>query len=512
MCIRDRVSTQSTGHNKIQGMRRRCSSISYVAKYGSYLPTCSSWSRHVHSMMFGQPEVQVSNPSLLSWYPYSKKAIYEALELYSNREDTPSKVDDLSKQIANAVSNREQGWTLPQEFYIHPKIHAVDISKIWSTSWLFAGLSCEIPNPGDYMTFEVGIESVILVRDKKGKINAVLNVCRHRGSRICTQKSGHVNNGILVCPYHQWTYASDGKLMTARDMPSDFDKTKNGLYSVNVEEVGGLIYINLDKNPQDFNEARKVMEPEVLPHEFEGGKIAFSKTYEVNANWKVIYENNRDCYHCTKGHPEYVKSNYDVHFIYKKNPETGEITRMTDESSPKIKEIEEVLEEKTKYWQSQGLTTVCSPDSKFPGSGWYRASRVPLRKGWLVESIDGTPVSSLMGKFKSYDMGSMRIHSFPNFWMHASSDHAVFTKLSPVDALHTKATVSWVVHKDAVEGKDYVLDKMLPFWQGTSEQDWKLCEWNQQGLMSKWHEPGRLSESKETGVEKFIQWYLKRLS
>jgi len=277
------------------------------------------------------------------------------------------------------------------------------------------------------------------------------------------------------------------------------------MHQAHIREVGGLIFINLAKNPGDFEEARKVLEPEIKPHRFELGKIAHTINYDVKANWKLVYENNRECYHCSIGHPEYIRANYDTSFVY--DASTG--SRIVDKENPKLSEIEEHVKKSTERWKSMGL--VCSTDSSFPGAGWYRASRTPLRKGWDTESLDGKPVSTLMGDFKEYDMGSCRVHILPNCWIHASCDHAVATRLTPVSPEHTKAQVSWIVHKDAQEGKDYQLDKLLPFWRLTSEQDWMLCENNHLGVLSKKYQPGPYSEEKEIGVERFIQWYFATL-
>lgn len=241
------------------------------------------------------------------------------------------------------------------------------------------------------------------------------------------------------------------------------------------------------------------------PHEFGNAKIAFSQTYTINANWKLVYENNRECYHCVGSHPEYIKSNYDTTFTYSTDPVTGEVKRQLDPAHPRQKEIEQHMDERSQHWYCSRshafslclmsdcslwcgcrakLGFECTPDNNFPGEGWYRASRQPLRKGWVTESLDGKPVSRLMGRLPEQDMGSLRylppfiaglmvcvrIHTLPNFWVHASSDHACSARLTPTGLRTTEAKVDWIVHKDAVEGKDYSIDKMIPFWQKTSEQ------------------------------------------
>ena len=121
--------------------------------------------------------------------------------------------------------------------------------------------------------------------------------------------------------------------------------------------------------------------------------------------------------------------------------------------------------------------------------------------------MDGQPVSTVMGRLPQRDMGSFRIHTLPNYWLHLSGDHGVSSRLTPTGPFTTEARVDWIVAEDAIEGKDYHLEKMLPFWSVTSDQDWHLCEINMQGVSSSAYRPGRLSDRKEAGLDRFISWY-----
>ena len=135
-------------------------------------------------------------------------------------------------------------------------------------------------------------------------------------------------------------------------------------------------------------------------------------------------------------------------------------------------------------------------------------------RDWLTQSLDGKPVAPLMGTFRArneWSAGTLRSTIFPNFWQHASDDHAVATRLTPVDATTTQVDVHWFVHKDAVEGKDYDLARLMPFWQRTSEQDWNICEANQAGILSPRYQPGPYSRVRETNVQHFVDWYLGAL-
>ena len=122
---------------------------------------------------------------------------------------------------------------------------------------MFAGHACEIPNPGDYLTLDVDSDSIIVMRGDAGTVLAMHNVCRHRGSIICAEPSGHVNR--LVCPYHQWAYGLDGALLACRGMQPDLDKSQLGLHRVHACEVAGLIFISLARVPLPFQPARQAL-------------------------------------------------------------------------------------------------------------------------------------------------------------------------------------------------------------------------------------------------------------
>ena len=99
----------------------------------------------------------------------------------------------------------------------------------------------------------------------------------------------------------------------------------------------------------------------------------------------------------------------------------------------------------------------------------------------------------------------------PNFWLHASCDHAVAARLLPAGPRKTSVRAYWLVDQNAREGDDYQLERLLPFWHLTNEQDWEICKWQQKGVDSIGYEPGPLSQRKEYNVDAFIRWYLKQM-
>jgi len=387
-------------------------------------------------------------------------------------------------KIASLAAQYRPGWSLPGAFYSDQDVYHADLERIWRKGWLFAGHSCEIPKPG-----------------KDGTIHGFHNVCRHRGSLVCTEPAGNARK--LVCPYHQWTYDLGGNLIACRGMPEEFDKSQFPLKEVAVCELEGLIYLSLAETPPDPEPARRLISSLASPQGFPRAKVAKTMTYLVKANWKLIWENNRECYHCNINHPQYIKANFD-HYN-------------ADDTTPQIKaQIDAALRRAEEQRGSPGLadTRKDAGMTSFPDAEnniWYSANRTPLVDGYVTESMDGRKVAPLMGDYQEGRADTLRIRTLPNFWNHSSCDHGVSTRLLPLGPQLTSIRVSWLVDARAVEGRDYQLADLLPFWQLTSEQDWEICERQQRGINSSAYRPGPYSPYKEYNVDSFVRWYLKSL-
>ena len=403
--------------------------------------------------------------------------------------------------VESLLAECRPGWALPGQFHSDETVYRADLDRVWRTGWLFAGHTCEIPKPGDYFTLQVDADSLIVIRGSDGSVHALHNVCRHRGSTICDAATGHVSR--LVCPYHQWAYGLNGDLLACRGM-HDLDKSQFGLKQVHLREAGGLIYLSLAADPPTFEPAHKLLDPIARPHGFDRAKVAKAVDYLVKANWKLVWENNRECYHCNLNHPQYIKANFD-HYN-------------ADDTTPRIKrEISGVVARSEKKWAATGLapTHTQTGMTPFPDAEkniWFSANRTPLIDGYVSESMDGKRVGPLMGDYQDADVGTLRIRTLPNFWNHSSCDHAVSTRLLPAGPELTAIRVWWLVDAKAVEGRDYQLEKLMPFWQLTSEQDWEICERQQRGVNSSAFTPGPYSTVKEYNVNSFVQWYLKMLA
>lgn len=409
----------------------------------------------------------------------------------------------MNDSLELLISSRRDGWSLPGEFYREDAVYQAEMKSIWRRQWLFIGHDCQVPQAGDYFVADVDRDPILIVRGEDGVVRAMHNVCRHRGTLVCQGQAGHAVR--LVCPYHQWVYGTDGALIACRGMQEDIDKRQLGLLPVHLRAVEGMLYICLADSPPDFDRAYEAMAPVARPQGLTAAKAKVAKIvdYDVEANWKIVWENNRECYHCNANHPQYIRANYD-HYN-------------ADDTSDAVRQrMDMEVRRSEEKWRGAGLAVshkqtgmTCFPD---PDSDtWFSANRTVLADGYVSESMDGRPVSTLMGDYRDTDVGTVRMRTMPNMWLHASCDHAVSTRLLPAGISRTSVRVAWLVDKDAVEGEDYRLDALMPFWQRTSEQDWELCRAAQRGISSGGFRPGPLSTYKEYNVDAFFRWYLKAL-
>ena len=407
---------------------------------------------------------------------------------------------NISSDIRSLINNRRKGHTLPAPFYLSKEIHDLDIAEIFSKHWIFAAVEPDIAEPGDYIRVEVGHNSIIIVRDDDMQVKAFHNVCRHRGSQLCDDAKGSVGN--IVCPYHQWTYDLSGKLIYNEHMGEDFDKSDHNLKPVHVGNIAGLLFICLSDNPPaDFEDMKRAMEPYIAPHRLADCKVALQEDIIEHGNWKLTMENNRECYHCVANHPELLASMYEFGFGYQPSPE----------NAAKVQEFRDLIETEGARWATCGLPS--SEIDLLDGCATaYRTQRLPLEKAGESQTMDGKVASrKLLGKLTQRNLGGLSFWTQPNSWHHFMSDHIVTFSALPIDAEHTLVRSTWLVHKDAVEGVDYDINRLSEVWRATNKQDSNLVERTQRGVKSDQYEPGPYSPYTEELVEKFTNWYIQRL-
>lgn len=393
--------------------------------------------------------------------------------------------------LASLINSRREGYALPRDFYTSAALYQRDLDKVWGKNWIWVGHSNQVANVGDYFLFDFGFESVIIVRDQDDQVRAHLNVCRHRGSRVCLKNSGQARS--FTCPYHAWTYDINGSLRSGRHMPEGFDVKAHGLRPVQLLDFQGLLFICLANDAPNLPDAVNRIAALTAPFEFEHLKVAKEASYPVPANWKLALENYLECYHCAPSHTEYSKS----HSLKDPDSITTELVETME-----VKSVAAGLPTGEHYWpsdESEGLGTDL----------YYR--RYPLYPGYDTGSRDGKPVAPNLGKLTTFDGGATDMSIGPLNHFLSYTDHVVGYRFIPRSLQTTDIQVVWMVRKDAEQGKDYSLDDLTWLWDVTSQDDERIIRDNQSGVNSQHFEPGPLS-TMEWGIEDFYKNYIRMIS
>ncbi|MBM4070309.1 MAG: aromatic ring-hydroxylating dioxygenase subunit alpha [Planctomycetes bacterium] len=392
--------------------------------------------------------------------------------------------------LQDRIARRRPGFALEQAFYTAPEIFAHDLERIFRRHWLLAGPSCRIRQPGQWCTYDLANDSVILVRVESGEIRAFHNVCRHRGSRICLTSDGHGSS--FVCPYHAWAYDLDGKLKAARHLPEGVERTEFGMHPVAVRVVEGLIFVCLADEPPDFSAVAADLRMYLQPHGLHHTKVCRRTVENIRANWKVVAENFWECYHCAPAHPEFCSV---MSYAQAANSERLARERADFEAA--------WIEETRRRGYLAGRV-------ERSNGALHQGGRLPIRPGYLTQSRDGKPVAPLLGSYKEYDGGITSFMHLPLIWYVVSNDHALLTRFTPIAPLETELELTWLVHEDAVEGQDYDPENVCWLWRITAEQDKSICDNNQRGILSSRYQPGPYATT-ERSADEFVTWYLQEL-
>ena len=395
--------------------------------------------------------------------------------------------------LAALIREQQPGHALSREFYTDSAVFEQDMQRMLLRHWFCAGHVSSIAHVGDYLTVDLGSESLIIIRAAGGNVRALLNVCRHRGSRVCVDRSGRAPAGRLTCPYHAWSYDLDGKLLIARQMPATFQRADMSLKPLPVRIAEGLIFTTFAEQPLDFMPAAQALARSAGVYGWAQAKVAHRETYAIKANWKLAIENYMECYHCQPAHPEFSRRH-----IYARPAAMNEELELSARRRGDALGI--VVPDIDGYGYAAGA-----------GQESVSVMRSALHEGVLSATAHGQPVAPLMGSFPAYDGNSTYFDIGPLSDFLAYADHGLIFRFIPRSVDHTEMEVIWLVHQDAVEGTDYDIERLTWLWKTTSAEDKKIVELNQAGVNSRYFEPGPYS-MQERFAGRFVQWYLSELS
>jgi Rieske 2Fe-2S family protein len=390
--------------------------------------------------------------------------------------------------IKQLIKQQPEDWSLRQEFYKQVDIYELEIKKIYMDSWLFIGHDSEIPNKGDYFVYNLLSESVIVVRGKDHQIHGYMNVCRHRGSRICLENRGNMKR--FTCPYHAWTYNLDGSLMTAKELGNGVRKEDLGLHKCQIAVVEGLILLNFSDQPSSLNGLKDELSEPMKMFGFKDLKIAAHKNYPIDANWKLAVENYNECYHCAPAHPEYSQSHSQM---------------LADEK--KYDQAQQIMLDSLSACGMKNIEIDASYTNQIAGQEQYAYWRYALFDGYATGSKNGEPIAPLMGDIKQFNTGASDFNIGPVSFLLAYCDHVVGYAFTPTTHETCQCDVYWMVRGDAVEGEDYDVKNLTWLWDVTTKADERIVMNNQKGVNSRKYQPGPFTK-KESSEKSFIRWYL----
>ncbi|CAB4880427.1 unannotated protein [freshwater metagenome] len=392
-----------------------------------------------------------------------------------------------AERMRALLEGRRPAYSLQRELYVDTELYELELEHIWGREWVFAGHGIEIPGPGDYLTLPIGHYNIIVLRGADGVVRALHNVCRHRGSMLCDQAQGSVQRRI-VCPYHQWSYELDGRLARARKTDAGFEPNDHGLVQASCEMVGGMIFVSVAESPPDFAPVASLVGRYLAPFDLEHAKVAFSSTIVEDSNWKLVLENNRECYHCKGAHPE-LCATFPEAPLHSGGGEGDDLA---------------ALQQIVERCEAMGLPSAFTASADHQ----YRAMRLPLLGTARSMTHDGEPaVARRFGHLPADNIGDVLLYHYPSTWNHFVADHAVTFRMLPIGPMQTQLTTTWLVPGSAEAGVDYDVESLTSVWLATNAQDKVLVERAQRGVRSPAYRPGPYSTAEEEGVIQLIDWY-----
>ncbi|NVB39860.1 aromatic ring-hydroxylating dioxygenase subunit alpha [Pseudenhygromyxa sp. WMMC2535] len=361
--------------------------------------------------------------------------------------------------------------SLEARYYCSNAIFAEEIERIFMRRWLYAGRAESLTEAGSRMVFELAPEcrgpelspreSALIVRAETGELRGFYNLCRHRGARLCAGP-GVSPSRTLRCPYHAWTYALDGRLIGAPQMDevAGFDRADYPLHSLATAQWQGGVFVNFADAPAPLAEAFAALAGKLEPWRMPSLRVAARREYEIAANWKLIFENYVECYHCPIIHPRL---------------EAVSPARAADNDL----EQGELLGGPMRL---VGVETL-SEDGRRCG---------PL----LVDGPARTQV--------------FYYTIFPALFIALHPDYVLTYRLDPTAVDRTRITCEWLFDPGYVDDSASDPERAVVFWDRVNREDKALTESNQLGVRSRAYVPGPYAE-RESLSAAFDRAYLAAL-
>ena len=341
--------------------------------------------------------------------------------------------------------------TLPARYYTDPVLFAAELDGLFGRMWFHAGRSEEASRPGQYFVREFNGHDIVVTRNSAGAVRAFHNVCRHRGTRLCTGPSGQLS-GSLQCPYHAWTYDLDGRLIGAPHMDEvpHFRKADYPLLPVHADEWDGHVFLNLTDTPEPLHAQLGALVDKFRDWRMQDLRLGRRIAYDVKANWKLVIQNYNECLHCPNLHPALNRLS---HYLSGENE---------------------------------------------PLRATYMGGRMDLRPGVDTLSWDGTCPRALLPGLSAEDRRRVYYYAiFPNLLLSLHPDYMMTHTLWPIAADRTVNVCEWHFHPSELARGGFDPADCVEFWDMTNRQDWQVCELSQAGIASRAYVPGPYSNRED---------------
>lgn len=351
--------------------------------------------------------------------------------------------------------------TLPPWCYTSEAFYAREVERIFRKCWNFLGRGDEVAKPGDYMSFALCGEPLMVVRGKDGELRAFANTCRHRGTRIL---EGRGNCRVISCPYHGWAYGLDGALVAAPGMEEtkSFAREDYGLVPLRLESWAGFLFVNFDAEAASLADQLGDLPQHLASYAMAEMVCVRRREYELACNWKIYLENAMEDYHTPTVHK-------------------GSIG----------KQLTERLEAKGE-WRGTHL----------PGAGTI--ALLPEDAAAAFPAI-----ATLEGRAAT---GTYFLALYPASFFAATKDCMWWLQQFPLGPRRTRVVVGSCFPRSTVARGDFTakVEKYYRRWDTSLAEDNAISERQQSGLESSFSRPGRLS-FREPVVHDIANWVLDRV-
>ncbi len=361
----------------------------------------------------------------------------------------------------STTSPRVARTTLPATAYTDPHWFANEMERVFARMWLAAGRAPELGAPGAFLRRDVAGASVLIVRAGDGSIEALHNVCRHRGTRLCLEDHGRFQ-GRIQCPYHAWTYGLDGRLLSAPHMDEDagFDRSSYPLRRVACETWDGHIFINLADSPAPLRTQLADLPARFASWRMQELRQAHRVEYDIATNWKLVVQNYNECLHCPIIHP--------------------------------------LLNRMHHYLAADNVPTTST----------YCGGAMGFKDGVETLSSDGRRRRAFLPGLGERERTQVNYFAiYPNLLLTLHPDYMMTITIWPQGCGRTRLIGEWHFHPDEIEKPGFVFEDAVDFWDRTNREDWAISEQSYLGISSRGYQPGPYSD-RERQLWDFDQFIL----